>query len=189
MKNIYLITTTTLLLSGCGSIQPYQEPAPDQGSATLTIAFRNEIGVSSLSYGRADEDGCMEFPSLHSAGSVHFKPKRLKPAPKDVRIPANGPQILQYSWVTSYSSGSPVCTFTLRFEPKNGGHYLVTNDNSIQSEKRKALLFGDNTVYTEKCMVYVQELDENKGMKPVSIKPIAVAPTRLGYPGCPRVVK
>jgi len=50
---------------------------------------------TSLGYRVPPAGGCLEFPSLLTTGSVRtHNPSR--PAPKDMKIPAEGPQILRY---------------------------------------------------------------------------------------------
>ncbi len=185
MKNLCIVTTT-LLLSACGSVAPYKEPPPDQASATLTIALGNEYGQSSVSYGRADEDGCLEFPTLLAGGSVRSY-KQAAPAPKDVRIPADGPQILRYYREIGRNASAQACTINLRFEPKKDAHYVVTSDKRYETSKSQSWWSGEQTTSKEVCMVYLLELDDKEGLKPVPIKQIGVNPTRFGVPGCPKV--
>tara|TARA_Y100000296_G_scaffold43455_2_gene49931 strand:+ start:2745 stop:3311 length:567 start_codon:yes stop_codon:yes gene_type:complete len=188
VKNVYpvsLITATTLLVSACGSVQPYKEPLPDQASATLTIALGNEYGESSLSYGRADEDGCLEFPTLYASGNVRDL-QQTRPAPKTLKIPAGSPQLLRYYRQIGRNASARACTINLRFEPKKDAHYLVTSDKRYETGKSKSWWSGEKTTSTEVCMVYVLELDETEGLKPVPIKQVGVNPTRFGVPGCPK---
>lgn len=189
MKNISAVSLSAaaaLLLSACGSVQPYKEPLPGQASATLTIALGNEYGESSLSYGRADEDGCLEFPALYASGNVRGLEQK-PPAPRNVKIPAGSPQILKYYRQIGRNASALACTINLRFEPKKDAHYLVTSDKRYETGKSKSWWSGEQTTNTEICMVYVLELDEKEGLKPVPIKQVGVNPTRFGVPGCPRV--
>ncbi len=185
VKNLCIVSTT-LLLSACTSVPPYKEPPPDQASATLTIALGNDYGQSSISYGRADANGCLEFPPLLSTGSVRtYTP--TGPAPKDVKIPADGPQILRYHREIGRNASAQACTIDLRFVPKKDAHYVVTSNTRYESTKSPSLWSGETTTSKEICMVYLLEMDETTGLKPVPIKQINVNPARLFGPSCAKV--
>lgn len=188
MKTLSCATVTlaaATLLAGC-SVAPYKEPAPDRASATLNIALGSEMGETTLAYGRADEDGCLEFPPLFKSGSVRV-PKTEQPAPKVVRIPADqGPQILRYYREIGRNAGARACTINLRLEPKKDVHYLITSKNRYESQKTPSWPFGEGTKTTEICMVYIFEMDQQEGLKPTAVQSVAINPTRIGVPGCPK---
>jgi hypothetical protein len=186
MKNSYLIATTTFLFAGCASVPPYMAPPPNEASATLTIAIGNEDGESKLSLGRKDADDCLEFPVLYSFGSVRVRSEE-SPVPKEIKIPVGKPQIFQYRRNKGRNSSAQFCEINMQFVPEKDTRYLIVSGNRyLESENKIREFFAGPK---EECLVRVFQKDDKDALKPVAIEQLKIKPTRLGVPGCPKVVK
>jgi hypothetical protein len=180
--NIYLVTATTVLLAGCASVAPYQAPLPGEASASLFIEFGVETGEVQISYGKSDSGDCFEFSNLYKTKNSISGNEKKRPA-KQVTIPANGPQVLRYNRV-DYNE---YCDINLRFMPQQGKQYLLRTDSRyLKPESELPAFFGGGA--KSQCIVELFRKDAGDVLSPVKFDKLPIKPTRIGYPGCPKIL-
>jgi len=182
VKNVYLITATTLLFTGCASVPPYQEPLRGEASAALDIEIGNEAGTIKISYGKSDSSDCFEFSNLYAAKNSVSGSKKIQPA-KQVAIPAGMPQVLRYNRI-DYNE---YCDVNVRFVPLQGKQYVLrTDDRYLKAESGLPAFFGGGP--KSQCVVELFRKDAGDVLSPVQFERLPIKPTRIGYPGCPKIL-
>lgn len=182
MKLCHLLVVSPLMLAGCASVAPYQAPSPNEASASLTVEFGRETGDLELSYGMTDADDCFEFSTLHAVRSLRSGNDKPRPA-KEVSIPANAPQVLRYNRVDN----NEFCDVNLRFVAQQGAQYVLRTDNRyLKQESDAPAFFGGGS--PRQCVVELYRKDAGNVMSPVQFERLPIKPTRMGFPGCPKVL-
>ncbi|MBB5390837.1 MULTISPECIES: hypothetical protein [unclassified Herbaspirillum] len=182
MKLFHLVVASPFILAGCASVAPYQAPQSGESSASLSIEFGRETGEVEMSYGKSDSDDCFEFSVLHAVKYSRAGNEKKQPV-KQVLIPASGPQVLRYKRV-DYNE---YCEINLRFLPQQGEQYVLRTENRyLKSESELPAFFGGGA--KRQCVVELYRKDAGDVLSLVQFDRLPIKPTRMGYPGCPKIL-